>query len=314
MRYYVELQKNSQSFHTLEFDIFDTPITRIWSRVFDYVSGGSAVGVPDATPQQVLTPGSVTKLYHLWQLMVDNVDAANACGGYFDQHPIQISRHVEYNTLDYYKLDQELNYLHWCFHDYEEKLLNQVISVTGADALPALRKLNVLIHNVEHCVRSLVYNNQDIMLGFKPGKPNMIGYGETISDKTLYQYWDEPWQSGDLVLGYATTGKNLWICHRDNDVDLVRNGMLRPQTAITSEARLQCFKHEYTVEYLNDRKQQMEQWVIDNHLDQYIDCRAPEHWLSTEPRLGHILGNPSIDEMAEIVTDDVSVRKCWLEK
>lgn len=311
MIYYVELARAGQPFHVLEFDIFDSEIARAWADVFDHVSGGQKIKISHLTPQTILTPGSIGKLNALWTEMISNVEAANQCGGYFDQHPIKIRRSINFaHEIHSAVLQEELNYLHLCFHEYEELALKS--RSLSKSSLPYLRNLNVMIHNVEHCVNSLKEDAKSLTMCWKPGSDGHIGYGAPIVDKGLYQFFNQPWQPGDLVLGYATTGKNLYNCYLNNDVDLVRTGMVRPQTAITTETRLHWMDKGITAESIQIQKQNMEAWVLSNGLDRYIDYRSPEHGVVCEARIGHAKHAVEVDEIVAMITDDVLVETCWL--
>lgn len=313
MKYFIQLRKHDRPFYTLEYDIFDHELAQEWAKVFQHISGGQPMSVPSILPQQVLVPGNASKMQTLWQQMVANVHAANACGGYFEQHPIAITVDIDFATIDNATMQHELNYLHQCFHAYDDMLVYHPELMLSRDAVPYLYKLNILIHKVENCYRSMRNPPREIMLCARPCHEHMIDYRPPIKDPAWYGFFDQPWQNGDLILGYATTGKNLRICHLDNDTQLVRDGMVRPQTDITTETRSMFLAHEITERHLALQRNQMQTWVKQNNLESFIDATAPQHNLCLEARIGHLTNEITFEQALDIIDDDVDVALAWLE-
>jgi hypothetical protein len=311
MKYFIQLRKHDQPFHTLEYDIFEHELAQEWAKVFQHVSGGQPVSVPSLLPQQVLVPGNSSKMQTLWQQMVANVHAANACGGYFEQHPIAITEDIDFSIVDDAAMQHELNYLHQCFHAYDDLLRDR--PELSRDAVPYLYKLNILIHKVEHCYRTMQQPPREIMLCARPCLEHMIDHRPPIKDQSWYRHFDQPWQNGDLVLGYATTGKNLRICHLDNDTQLVRDGMVRPQIDITSETRLMFLAHQITPQSLVEQRWQMQNWVKQNNLESFIDPLEPRHNFCLEARIGHLTHEITFEQALNLIDDEVDVALAWLE-
>lgn len=313
MKYFIQLRKHDRPFYTLEYDIFDHELAQEWAKVFQHISGGQPMSVPSILPQQVLVPGNASKMQTLWQQMVANVHAANACGGYFEQHPIAITVDIDFATIDNATMQHELNYLHQCFHAYDDMLVYHPELALSRDAVPYLYKLNILIHKVEHCYRTMREAPREIMLCARPCHEHMIDYRPPIKDPAWYGFFDQPWQNGDLILGYATTGKNLRICQLDNDTQLVRDGMVRPQIDITTETRSMFLAHEITERHLALQRNQMQTWVKQNNLESFIDATAPQHNLCLEARIGHLTNEITFEQALDIIDDDVDVALAWLE-
>jgi hypothetical protein len=313
MKYFIQLRKHDRPFYTLEYDIFEHELAQEWAKVFQHVSGGQPVSVPSMLPQQVLVPGNAIKMQTLWQQMVVNVHAVNACGGYFEQHPIAITEDIDFATVDNAAMQYELNYLHQCFHAYDDMLVYHPEMMLSRDATPYLYKLNILIHKVENCYRTMRVPPREIMLCARPCREDMIDYRPPIKDPAWYRFFDQPWQNGDLVLGYATTGKNLRICHMDNDTQLIRDGMVRPQIDITSETRCMFLAHQITEQNLALQRNQMQNWVKHNNLESFIDSTAPEHNFCLEARIGHLTNQITFEQALDIIDDDVDVALAWLE-
>ena len=245
--------------------------------------------------------------------MVVNVHAVNACGGYFEQHPIAITADIDFATVDNAKMQYELNYLHQCFHAYDDMLVYHPELMLSRDAVPYLYKLNILIHKVENCYRTMRVPPREIMLCARPCREDMIDYRPPIKDPSWYGFFDQPWQNGDLILGYATTGKNLRICHMDNDTQLVRDGMVRPQIDITTETRSMFLAHQITEQNLALQRNQMQAWIKHNNLESFIDSTAPEHNFCLEARIGHLTNEITFEQALDIIDDDVDVALAWLE-
>lgn len=313
MKYFIQLRKHDQPFYTLEYDIFEHELAQEWAKVFQHASGGQPVSVPSMLPQQLLVPGNATKMQTLWQQMVVNVHAVNACGGYFEQHPIAITADIDFATVDNAAMQYELNYLHQCFHAYDDMLVYHPELMLSRDAVPYLYKLNILIHKVENCYRTMRVPPREIMLCARPCREDMIDYRPPIKDPSWYRFFDQPWQNGDLILGYATTGKNLRICHMDNDTQLVRDGMVRPQIDITTETRSMFLAHQITEQNLALQRNQMQAWVKHNNLESFIDSTAPEHNFCLEARIGHLTNEITFEQALDIIDDDVDVALAWLE-
>jgi hypothetical protein len=97
-----------------------------------------------------------------------------------------------------------------------------------------------------------------------------------------------------LLLGYNTLGKNFSHCVHTNDVNVVRDGMVRPQNFIFTQVLfrytsnwLPMTQHSVDKQNMNIWKKN-EKWVKDNNLEDIIDPNLPENKFCTAPVLAYI--------------------------
>jgi hypothetical protein len=123
----------------------------------------------------------------------------------------------------------------------------------------------------------------------------------TIPVKTeWYPYWNHSHDYGDMLLGYHTVGKNIMHCWHDNDVDLIKKEMLRPQRHIGNEVLLMFRGTPLKTDEALHHVTQIHQWVRDNNLEEYVDLSLPEHNVSGQPLLGKIEGTYSRQEISDL--------------
>jgi hypothetical protein len=96
-----------------------------------------------------------------------------------------------------------------------------------------------------------------------------------------------------LLLGYATLGKHLGHCVWTDDVQVVKDGMLRPQKHIYTQV---LFRQQpsFTPRTPSDiqrhnlaQYQQQARWILKNKLEAYVSADDPVHCYSTAPVLAY---------------------------
>lgn len=194
------------------------------------------------------------------------------------------------------ELDPELdvNALHLLFHRcYEDH--------TPGD--PEWDLLNRRIHHLEEQERNLA-----------KATTNKTGFNCVTVDATtkftqqrpipldLRKYWEHQPRSGELFLGYYTIGKTIYNCFKDSDSECVRQGMVRQQQQISTEAL--CYWGEYSTvksyEHQAANKaihQQIAAWLTLNNLEQHLDLTLLENQYHGQPRLGEYSGSLSLEEI-----------------
>jgi hypothetical protein len=163
-------------------------------------------------------------------------------------------------------------------------------------------RLNQRIHKIEEQERSI--NNPTAQ---------RTGFGMVISERDsshveqrpippeLRSLWGHVPRSGELLLGYYTLGKTIADCVRDNDIECVKTGGVRPQQQISTETMcLWSPTPSITKRVLSIT--QIAQWVKVNNLEEYVDLNLPENQYAGAPRLGTYVGSYTPDEINEYLS------------
>lgn len=285
---------NGEKTETLRYQIADTPVSRIW---LDRVRWHLAL--PDChvfSNQWMTTYPTLEKVNALWRNMKRLVDEANS-GKYIKVPYIDMPADFD-QSIDNRPL---LNYLHYQFHKFEEELEGKII---GYDPL---QELNVEIHRLEAMIDKIGNNEQCLLsCGFFLHGDRMRSatggdYVVPIEDPELYKYWNYDDEFGDLVLGYHTVGKNIHHCWMDNDIELIRTGMIRPQQTISNEVVLLFRGGPRVVGGVDGIVKKIHKWVEDNDLRQYVDMTQPYNNVAGRPLIGKIVGNYTRDDVNAIL-------------
>jgi hypothetical protein len=270
---------------TLRFQIADTPIAEKWLERVRWV-----MAQPDChifENQWIASAPTKEKIKAIWKGMKKLVDEANS-GEYIQVDFIDMPEEFDESRDN----RQILNYLHYEFHRFEEELDGLIV---GYD--PLIR-LNVDIHILEAMIDNY---GGDISAGFflhaSPAAGIVTGtHVEEITDPSLYEYFLHDVSFGDLLLGYHTVGKNIYHCFVDNDVELVKKNMIRPQRTISNEVVL-SFSERNREPYPGASKMHLEEvkkWVHDNELDEYVDMSLPENQAVARPLLGQLVNRDEV--------------------
>jgi hypothetical protein len=115
---------------------------------------------------------------------------------------------------------ESLNRLHLKFHELAENIAND----------PAINQLNYIVHNAESCLLNIHWKQKfsNLILNL-----NVFAQEPLTADDYL-EFTEYSVAPGTLMLSYDTIGKNLYHCYKDNDIDLIRGGMVRPKLNLTS--------------------------------------------------------------------------------
>jgi hypothetical protein len=155
---------------------------------------------------------------------------------------------------------ESLNQLHLEFHKLAER------SPDDSD----VNQLNYIVHNAESCLANIKWGKKfsNLIVNFNVFA-NMPLLPEDYLEFDTYSI--EP---GMLILGYDTIGKSLFHCYNDNDIDLIKQQMIRPK--LTLSPATNC--------YIAGQFEEMEpgqyyKWCDDNNiLGKYgYNCRDPLH-------------------------------------
>lgn len=294
----------SASTQRLSFRLIDTPVTELWLETVRETIADPNFKV--FYNQMATFFPSLDKIQQTWNLMYQGVQETNS-KQWVDVDYISMPEHFDPNNNP----QALLNQLHYEFHRLEETVAIQKWRIINGSYDP-LQIVNVSIHKLEQMVA--LFRGVD-NIGRKADISLMSSFfihrtdpklGSVISTRTIpehfYQYWNHDDAFGVLLLGYHTIGKNLFHCYRDNDVELVQRGMVRPQIILGTEAQLVFSKLPpencagQQAQYLRE----MHQWVKNNHLESFVDLNDPKHNLGQQPMLGKIQTNINRQEISDL--------------
>lgn len=280
-----------QNGKTLKYKIEDNPVTKIWVQVTKEV-----LARPDCHVfENQWSHGfySVAKVKLVWNRMLKSIDKWNQLD--FSEGR-KLSMPLEYNKNEDYR--DLLNRLHETFHRFEEEIQEKKIKIESYDADP-LQQLNVDIHTLE----SLIFKKGALTVRagfFHHSHQKTRDLTIKIEDPSLYKYWSPLVINGGLYLGYHTVGKSLQDCCNGNDVELIKQGMVRPQLDISNEVILNFDRRQLEIfdDLQESEKTRIKNWVIKNNLEKYIDLSDPKH------TPGYALLGKLVNEMTAPEADD----------
>jgi hypothetical protein len=282
---------NGSDVETLRYQLVDNPVADVW---YNIVEGALSTSNCHIASNQWIQKAPNDSIDSLWCRMKTLVDDLNT--GRYGQMtqlfmPAKFDPNVDHSDL--------LNYLHLQFHKFGEQGQNH-----SKDNNPLI-ELNFIIHNIES-----VLQNGPMSCGFhlewsySTTIPRVID----IEDMNLYKCWTLSRKFGDMTLGYHTIGKNLWMCYKDNDVDLVKSGMVRPQRTISSEVNLifrgdvrRRWKDVHHTAKNNDFLR-MCKWMESNNLTQYVDMSKPYNCAIGQPLLGRLISSYTYTDIGRILS------------
>jgi hypothetical protein len=249
---------------TLDYKIINSPISQIWVRLTEQ----SLINKPHISSNQWTTCWPTEEyILDLWSKIET---LAKSKGLSIDG-----------------RTQSALNQLHKEFHVKGEAQCNN-----------DLEELNTPIHSLEHALRLIKspwrWNSQ---VGFflEPSST------EPITDKSLYKYWDYNPTNNDLCLGYHTLGKNLYQCWRDNDAQLIRDGMLRPQITISTEVNLIFTRGNPIFDPLDKLSNRVDKWIEHNGLINFVNRELSENQYLGTPLLGKYIGNLTCGQINQAI-------------
>lgn len=236
-------------------------------------------------------------------------------------------------TKSYSESTQILNRLHEEFHKQEDRQerkekIDKLEFATHKEKVifsQAIQKLNTKIHQLEGCYESLAGTSSKTQ-GYAVMQTNMdhkAKIREEITDEMRKWFvYDRP-VDREIVLtvSYSTIGKDLYTCCDNNDVDLVRSGLVSAKIDFSSEVIINNYYQKSNSSPLACLMQQMEktqkmlQWVFENNLQNDIDVWDPKHFYAANPIIGYATTRLTPDEFDLIIGEwklsnfDLDVRK-----
>lgn len=297
--YRIEFSKGEKK-EVLSFDIVDNDLTDMWKQQVVLLKSQ-----PDCQiyrNQWIKLRATRERLSNLWYSMKVAVDRFN----FISSNNIVMGSKPETDS----ETQKELNYLHLEFHKFVDACTKD------SEEFELMDQLNMEIHQIEIMQRELAGNWIEQCAGFffHSDSLNLVPNSarlQPIDDPKIYQFWDHDEQFGDLLLGYHTIGKSLFNCWIDNDVHAVKSGMVRPQITVGNEV-VMSFRD---TSYPGNAKRllaDMQGWVLDQGLDQYIDAWEPRHAIVGRPLLGRIRDSYTADDIDEVFKLG-TITNAWLD-
>jgi len=289
---------------TLKYKVEDNPVAEIWVRATKEMLARPDCHVFENQWSHVFY--DETKIKFVWNRMLKLIDKWNQLDyseGRKLSMPLEYDKNEDYRDL--------LNRLHEAFHRFEEEIREKGIMMESYDADP-LQQLNVDIHTLESCIYDK--NMFTVKAGFflhSTQEPRLLPI--KIEDPSLYSYWDTFMIHGGLYLGYHTVGKSLEDCYSTNDVELIQQGLVRPQLDISNEVILNFDKRATNEQNLVETKAKIEVWVKRNKLEEYVDLSDPKH-TPGRPLLAKLMTEMSVEEADNFLWDNKVVASRFIEE
>ena len=217
------------------------------------------------------------------------------------------------------KLDRDtLNRIHEGFHVVEEvykandnnidlKLLDQ----DSKTIRRLLKEVNFLVHELEN---ALFGSKKAAFTVFYIGEYNTSDRVILNSElRKIFVHTTMP-NRVTLHVGYATIGKNLLHAVVDNDVDIVKNGNLRPQLSLSTET-IWHWNPISTIAGLNEKEEhderlrstwtnEVREFVVNNNLQDYVGWKDPIHYNSVQPCYAYSNDEMSLEEWYHMIDKD----------
>lgn len=168
---------------------------------------------------------------------------------------------------------EKLNSLHFFFETemYKLKKVNTAYeNINLKKQINLLDQVNELVHFLEKT--NTIVKNQQWFINIKQTPPNGgISYKLLPKD---YKDFTNP-VAGDLILDYATVGKDLNTAFVTNDVELIKNNEVKQQEYLTNGVSITFYdKQENNYE---EGKKRYYEWCATNNVDKYFDYTQPKY-------------------------------------
>lgn len=230
----------------ITYKLNDNPVTKKFIEIADHMKGQP---IPDWTTWWRPNLGELSMEEEWNKLIV----FANKCG-------LPISNQYDAKVL---------NDLHRDFHANVEP------SNSVMEDMAAVNTQIHLVESVAHIQSAPSYRWTPKFGAYQYNK-NMH-YQIPLEDSD-YQYFKES-EYSKLMMGYNTVGKNIGHCAMDNDIDTVKQYMVRPQLHASCEIIANLNKPSWVSNNYNpdpfNSVGKTEEWIERNNLHSYIDMSLP---------------------------------------
>tara|TARA_B110000908_G_scaffold42637_1_gene51856 strand:+ start:1297 stop:2211 length:915 start_codon:yes stop_codon:yes gene_type:complete len=215
-------------------------------------------------------------------------------------------------------LDRDtLNRIHESFHIAEEVYMlddtnHQKLSEDINVIRRLLKEVNFLVHELEN---ALFKTKKAAFTVFYIGEHNISDRVVLNSElRKMFVSTSMP-NRVTLHVGYATIGKNLLHAAYDNDVELVKNGNIRPQLSLSTETiwqwnpinlvkTTQAAKDKHDERMRSKWTNEVREFVVNNNLQDYVGWKDPIHYNSVQPCYAYSNDEMSLEEWYHMIEKD----------
>jgi hypothetical protein len=195
------------------------------------------------------------------------------------------------------QLDEEtFNRVHEQFHTIDEQFNDDDVD---PEFVKTLGDLNNIIHVYEH-VFSKNSNSSDYMVVDFKSQPSDYLYVPAFTpvDSRYRELFLHPnrheHETLSLRVGYNTVGKNMYHAVANNDVELIKKGLIRPQVGISNQTVIDVIRNK--VDDPADIQNQgwfdkLEKFIVDNNLQSYIGYKDIMHTHTIQPTYATLIDN-----------------------
>jgi hypothetical protein len=175
-----------------------------------------------------------------------------------------------------------------------------------------LKEVNFLVHELEN---ALFGRKQAAFTVFYIGEHNISDRVVLNSElRKMFVSTSMP-NRVTLHVGYATIGKNLLHAAYDNDVELVKNGNIRPQLSLSTETiwhwnpinlvkTTQAEKDKHDKQTRAEWETKVKDFVVNNNLQDYVGWKDPIHFNSVQPCYAYSNDDMSLEEWYHMIEKD----------
>jgi hypothetical protein len=199
---------------TLSYLIYDTHLSKKW---IDLTKKN--LSNPDSRIHSVISACTDKDLPELYNKLRSIANKINKL------HNLQLP------ILNTYSI-KDLNYMHEEFENYGELLDNN-----NADSIELTNLFFSLNENIHLCEVALSYLEKRSLQSSVLYDIHPVGLHQEIREEDkLYLVPSKQW--GGLYLGYNTLGKHWFNISKDNDIDVIKRKMVKPQRRFAAETLL----------------------------------------------------------------------------
>jgi hypothetical protein len=189
-----------------------------------------------------------------------------------------------------------LNAIHYRF---EQDLENKQVQLTATqDYLDTLERLNKLVHDLEKTTGE--WGSEFYVL--RHSSDHVRSIFPKCTDE-IYNCFEHNTLNGDLFSDFFTVGKDLQHAFHTNDVALVVNGEVKPQSVISGSVAFACNPNYFGKPWdfgAEQTEQKFAKWCEQNRISDYLDPTEPQYKMGRAP-VGKLL-NHTAESLYNLIT------------
>lgn len=293
MKFHLDFINYKQDRKTFSFNLYDRRYVRAFKEVNEKWINSRPSKLPEYSAKWFLAATDEDFLERVNEIKkhVETIDSLGVV-------------HIGSDKINENITQEELNRLHEEFHKYIEIKPKPPADSVEAQVARLCHRLNDLVHLTDGALSSKGTSNPTTRVIATALEHMHVPYEEED-----YQYKECVRREGTLYVGYATPGKNLHHCSQDNDISVVKQGLVRPSQGISCEIHFEITGESDNPELTEiNAIEKFEIWCeAYNVIDYGYDYTLPIHkpgWLP----LGTIIGgieefNSFINNKEAIIAD-----------